>query len=362
MKTRCAPLVSVLRDPMSLTRLDSAAWDRLIRQAGHAGLLGRIALQADMYGATAGLEPAIRRHVAAARTLAERQRAAVAWEAHKLDEALAALGIPVVLLKGAAYALADLPPAQGRLFADIDLLVPKASLDDVEVALRLHGWHGTQHSAYDQRYYRQWMHELPPLTHIRRKTHLDVHHNLLPETARIRTRPELVLADAVALNGFRVLHTPSLEDMVLHSATHLFHEGEWGHALRDLVDLDQLLRDGLERANWWQGLLDRAEALNLMGPLALALRYTHHLLGTPIPQPVLARAAARFSPLAWPLRDALFLGGLSTAHPSCRLPQTALAAFVLYVRSHALRMPPHLLIPHLLHKAWIKRHPGKSNS
>jgi hypothetical protein len=30
--------------------------------------------------------------------------------------------------------------------------------------------------------------------------------------------------------------------MVLHSATHLFYDGELNHGLRDLVDLDDLLR------------------------------------------------------------------------------------------------------------------------
>jgi hypothetical protein len=27
----------------------------------------------------------------------------------------------------------------------------------------LAGWAATHHDAYDQRYYRQWMHELPPM-------------------------------------------------------------------------------------------------------------------------------------------------------------------------------------------------------
>jgi hypothetical protein len=125
----------------------------------------------------------------------------------------------------------DLPPAQGRLFADIDILVPKAALAQAESTLMLHGWLSSHHSAYDQRYYRRWMHELPPMTHIRRKSNLDVHHNLLPETARLRTRPELVIAASQPIPCYQSLRLPCLEDLVLHSATHLFHEGEWSHAL-----------------------------------------------------------------------------------------------------------------------------------
>ena len=193
MKECCQPLLSVLADSQTMAGLDPSDWDLLIRQASGAGLLSRLALEADALGLTESLGKPIQRHLIAAGTLAERQRRAVAWEARKLDQALASLRIPVVLLKGAAYTLAELPPARGRLFADVDILVPKSSLGEVEAALLMHGWHGTQHSAYDQRYYRQWMHELPPLTHIRRQTHLDVHHNLLPETARLKTMPERVL-------------------------------------------------------------------------------------------------------------------------------------------------------------------------
>jgi hypothetical protein len=351
MNRRCADLLAILRAPERMTGLSLAAWDRLLPQAAAAGLLARLAVLAEDLGLTDALPPPVRPHLRAALTLAARQRRAVAWEARQLDAALAATGMPVLLLKGAAYVLGELPPARGRLFADIDILVPKAQLGLAEAQLMLHGWHATQHSDYDQRYYRQWMHELPPMTHIRRQSHLDVHHDLLPETARRKTQPERVIEAAQPLAGYRCLHLPCLEDLVLHSATHLFHEGEWGHALRDLTDLDALLRLGLQREGWWRDLLGRARQLDLDYPLALALRYARRLLATPVPQEVLAEAARTSNRLAWPLRDALFLRGFSAAHADCGLPGTAFAAFLLYVRAHWLRMPLHLLLPHLLYKA-----------
>ncbi len=382
---RCPLLLTVLREPARMTRLDLAAWDRLLPQAHAAGLLARLAVLADGLGLTADLPAPVKPHLTAARTLAERQHRAVLWEAHKLDAALASLGVPVLLLKGAAYVLGDLPPARGRLFSDIDILVPKAALGAVEAQLMLNGWHATNHSDYDQRYYREWMHELPPMTHLRRGSHLDVHHNLLPETARLQTRPDRVIAASTPLAGHRCLRLPCLEDLVLHSATHLFHEGEWGHGLRDLADLDALLRLGMQRPSWWAGLLARAHALNLAHPLALALRYAHRLLATPVSADVLTELGCNAGrqpladavvrghkdepphapspprrPLPWPVfstrlpwlwRDALFLRGFSAAHADCALPGTALATFLLYVRAHALRMPLRLLLPHLLYKA-----------
>ena len=49
-----------------------------------------------------------------------------------------------------------------------------------EAALMLDGWASGHRSAYDQRYYRTWMHELPPMQHIQRGTVLDVHHAIAP--------------------------------------------------------------------------------------------------------------------------------------------------------------------------------------
>ncbi|MFN3595297.1 MAG: nucleotidyltransferase family protein [Thiobacillaceae bacterium] len=398
---RCPLLIATLRDPACLATLSLADWDRLLPQARAAGLLARLAVRADDLGLTPQLPAAVQAHLTAARTLAERQRRAVVWEARKIDAALAATGLPVLLLKGAAYVLGRLPPARGRLFSNIDILVPKAGLGHAEAQLMLHGWHATHHDAYDQRYYRQWMHELPPMTHIRRGSHLDVHHNLLPETARLRTSPERVIADSTPIPGHRCLRLPRLEDLVLHSATHRFFEGEWQMGLRDLTDIDALLRLGAARPGWWDDLLARARELNLTYPLALALRYTRRLLATPVPDAVASKlgltrlspatlnerrhghAALRGAPadpgsvgrqsladiperpeaktvrpgrLGWLWRDALFLRGLAATHADCALPGTHLATFVLYVRAHWLRMPLHLLLPHLLYKATRSRH------
>jgi hypothetical protein len=257
----------------------------------------------------------------------------------------------VLLLKGAAYAIADLPPAAGRLFGDIDILVPRDQLGQTEGALMLAGWHTQKQDDYDQRYYRRWMHELPPMTHIRRGTVLDVHHNLLPETARIRTHAAPILEAAQALADPAGLSIPTHTDLVLHSACHLFHEGEWGHGLRDLVDLDAMLREFLAEPGFWPNLLARARILNLGRPLYYALDTCQRWLLTPIPDQIIAECPS--PPPTWqrPLMRLLFDAGLASAHPSCEGPLSQLTRLVLYVRGHYLRMPLRLLIPHLLHQA-----------
>lgn len=347
----CQPLLDVLRDPAHMATLALGEWDLVLRQAGAAGLLSRIAVQAETLGLNTCMPDVVRPHLTAARSVAATQRQAVRWEARRVARALADIDGPVLLLKGAAYAIADLPPAAGRLFGDIDILVPRAQLAQVEGALLLAGWHTQKQDDYEQRYYRRWMHELPPMTHIRRGTVLDVHHNLLPETARVHTQAAPILAAAQALDDPRGLAIPCETDLVLHSACHLFHEGEWGHGLRDLVDLDAMLRAFSLSPDFWPTLLTRARTLNLGRPLYYALDCCRRWLHTPIPANVIVDCPQR--PPAWQraMMRKLFDAGLASAHRSCRGRLAGLAAFTLYVRGHYLRMPWHLLLPHLLHQA-----------
>ena len=348
-------LLLALTDPRSMAKFDLDAWDALVPQAYSAGLLGRMAALARQVGIESAIPLPVWRHLRAALTTAEQQNRAVHRELRELSETLADTTGPVVLLKGAAYAAGGLAPGPGRLFSDIDLLVPKNLLYATEAALMLGGWNSNSHDAYEQRYYREWGHELPPMIHIKRQTVLDVHHNILPETARIKTRPELILADARPLPDFPRFSTPAPVDLVLHSATHLFHEGEWEHGLRDLVDLDALLREYGRAADFWDRLFERAAVLNLGLPLFYALRYGERILHTPCPADWARRCPARPGRAGAALMDALFVGAFATAHHSFRTAWSGPGVLGLYVRSHWLRMPMHLLAPHLIRKSWEKR-------
>jgi hypothetical protein len=286
-------LLRALREPSAMAAFDADTWDFVVRQASSAGLLGRLGALARRAGIEGALPLTVRRHLTAALTIAEQQQRAVRWELIQLTDALAELDGPILLLKGAAYAAAELPPAGGRLFSDIDILVPKAQIGATEAALMLDGWVSGQRSAYDQRYYREWMHEIPPMTHIRRQTALDLHHNILPETARLRTRAEPILARARPLPEFPRFSIPTPVDLVLHSATHLFHEGEWEHGLRDLVDLDAMLREFGASPGFWDELLAVAGEMNLGRPLFYGLRYCRRLLETPMPNGLSERCPSR---------------------------------------------------------------------
>src|SRR5690606_20288993 len=108
-------LMQALCQPQGLVALTPGEWDLLIRQARSADLLARIAELAEGAGVWAQLARAPREHLASARQLARRQHAELRHEVRHIAQALRPLGVPVVLLKGAAYVLQDSAAALGRM-------------------------------------------------------------------------------------------------------------------------------------------------------------------------------------------------------------------------------------------------------
>ncbi|MBK1715702.1 nucleotidyltransferase domain-containing protein [Rubrivivax gelatinosus] len=344
-------LVEVLLEPARALSLPLAGWDLLLRQARRANLIAR--LHDVLADAGVAAPPPARLHLQAARRIADAQRQRMRWELGCIAQALAGVTPCAVVLKGGAYLALDLPLARSRLYGDLDLLVPRAELAEVESALLIHGWVFEPLSAYDEQYYRRWMHELPPMRHRRRGTALDVHHTLLPLTSRTALATPALFEDLRPLAAWPGLATLAPPDLLLHSATHLFHEGEFANGLRDLFDLDALVRHHGADAGYWERVVERAGRLGLRRPLHYALRHSARALGTPVPAAVqreLEAAAPR-----WPLPavlDACYERALQPQHPSCETPAAAGARALLYLRSHWLRMPLPLLVRHLARKAW----------
>ncbi|TDP74596.1 nucleotidyltransferase domain-containing protein [Roseateles toxinivorans] len=337
-------------------------WEDLLGQARQARLLSRLARHLLGPDAEQTVLPLARPYLEGAQRLADRQRHEVQWEVDCLRRALGALDVPVVLLKGAAYLMAGLPPGEGRLFADIDIMVPKERIAEVEGALFAAGWISEERDPYNQRYYREWMHEVPPLRHVQRDTYLDLHHTITPPTSRFKVEGSSLMARAVEIRGrpgFKVL-MPT--DMVLHSAVHLFQEGEFGHGLRDLLDLRDLIEHFQVQPEFWSELIERAEVLGLQIPLHHAHLHLRRLFGFTAPSEVAHRIEANGPGAASKVLMGWLLGlALRPDHPSCDSRWTRVARWVLYVRSHVLRMPLRLVVPHLLRKAWMRHFPQETN-
>ncbi len=354
-------LLAALRDPAHAAGLGVEAWDLLLRVAWHARLLGRLAVVMDEMGLTSQLPAKVLDHFAAARVFVSQRQRAARWEINRVLAALGDSEVPLVLLKGSAYILAELPPARGRLLSDVDLLVPAASLDSVEQTLLGSGWESVKLEEYDQRYYRTWMHELPPLRHPERGLEVDIHHTISPLTSRLNPDPEKLFQDSIPLADGR-LRVLQPVDMVLHSAVHLFYDGEFINGLRDLVDLADLFGHFGARAMFWDELVQRAREQDLQRPLFYAMRYTQRLLGADIPATAMTDIGTGAPPrFILRLMDRLIAWVMIPDHPDFPQRSTAIAQWLLYVRSHWLRMPPGLLLKHLMRKQimrWKRRKPS----
>lgn len=351
-----ALLITILKNPERARHLCQSDWDVLIRQARHANLLGRLFRILESLGELPSTQARPHHHLLSGSVVADRQQLVIKHEVGLLHQTFSRRNIPFILLKGAAYVAAGMPAARGRVFADIDILVPRELLGNAESALMLTGWVSTALDAYDQRYYRQWMHELPAMQHMFRGTTLDVHHTILPPTSGLKPDPALLIEASIELPGMPGVRILCPADMVLHSATHLFHEGEPDNLLRDLTDLDELLRYFAAQDGFWNKLTARARLLQLGEPLRLALRYTRLLLDTPVPAEILQETGALVtSGFRQRLLDAIYLRVLQPQHSSTADALSPMARKLLYIRSHWLRMPPHLLACHLGRKALFSR-------
>lgn len=325
-------LCRLLADPSAVAGIQD--WTSLISVARAESLIGSLAWRLK------GLDlPAeVARTLELARKDLDQVRAQALWEAEMARRALAPTRAPVVLLKGTAYAAAGLSAGLGRSIGDLDILVPRSDLPAVEQALLGAGWEWVKSDPYDDHYYRSWMHELPPLIHKERDRMIDVHHTILPLTARPRPDAEAMVADSVPLkNG---LHVLAPVDMVLHAVAHLLADGDLSGGLRNLWDIDRMIRDFAAVDGFWERLEDRARRHQLLGPLRRAVRLASDLYSTPVPD-----RWRRPTP-----SDSLFRRRL-LARDGWGRERRPVLRLAFYARSHWLRMPPLMLARHLWKKA-----------
>lgn len=345
-------LAEVLRNPALVLEFGEQDFERLLVLADLARLTAALGYRIEQAGLWGDIPEKVRDRFQASYRLADFRNRQLRWEMECLERILRKAEFEVVVLKGGAYLLLGLPWAWRRLPADLDVLVAREHLPAMESLLLAEGFEPVKLHPYDQRYYREWMHELPPLRHPERGVEVDIHHALLPMTARLHADPKLLWSAARAIPGsrFKVLGP---EDMILHAVVHLFYDSDLNNRLRDLVDIDELLRHfSAGQVGFWPGLIERARSHRLEKPLAHALHYSHWFLSTPVPEG-LGLQAISLSSRKW--MDFLVVQSLFPQLPGHSSSIAAIARWLLYLRSHYLRMPLKLLLPHLLYKAarWV---------
>ena len=256
-------LVHALRDPAATGALDANDWTALIAMARAEQLIGTLAHRLSGEAVPAKVAEILKD----ARSNAAHQKRSALWEGDCAARALADYDGKVVLLKGTAYVTAGLRAGEGRHIGDLDILVARKDLPQVEaLLLEKGGWEWVKEDAYDDAYYRDHMHELPPMIHKDRDRMIDVHHTTLPLTAGPTPDAKAMLADAVKpspLQGRGLgegesiapavnlnsppsqpsplkrggLYVLSPTDMVIHCAAHLIADGDLAGGMRNLWDM-----------------------------------------------------------------------------------------------------------------------------
>lgn len=332
-------LVSVLGHPELARNLDEIEWNQIIQAARQTELLGQLSAAIQETMAPEDIHWRLKRAFDLELLTAQRRSEAAIWEIRNIRH-LIPKDIAIVVLKGCAYVLANDRNASGRQFSDVDILVAEEHLGIVESALISGGWKPSQVSAYDQKYYRNWMHEVPPMEHVRRHTTVDLHHAIIPPISRFAFDPKRLNESAIEMMPGIFILSPA--DRVIHSAIHAFQEGLATKALRDLYDIACLMRQHFSEQQAYMRLIIRAEELGLKPILLAGLEASTLVFDTTSPHSETPGLRGKW---------------LASAALNAIKPQTSRGEIMeklLLAHSHWMKMPWSILVPHLIHKSWLR--------
>lgn len=186
--------------------------------------------------------PEAQRHFFSGKVYADKQHLTCFNELRELCPALQGFQDDILFVKGIAYKLRGLNMAQGRLFSDLDLLVSKSNFMPCVEFLKTIGFLEAEQTDYDRHYYLNWSHQYPPLFHYLRGSSIDLHHAIIPVTAKthIDVQDYILQAQDIGLHNVKL---PSDSYLFIHAAVHLFLQEETHKLVKDLCELNELGRE-----------------------------------------------------------------------------------------------------------------------
>ena len=195
--------------------------------------------------------------------------------------------IPVMLLKGAHLARFTYADAGMRNMADVDLMVPRERLADAERVFLSEGYGPTPRPNIEQ--FCSWSNHLAKL----RKPgspEVEIHWGLERPTSPFRIDIEGLWARSRAAELEDVpVRLLSVEDLLLHLTLHVsYHHGFQRSAVKGLVDVHVVVARHAPDIDW-SLLTERSREWDAGSFLYATLCLSTQILGTPVPQNVLAR-------------------------------------------------------------------------
>lgn len=333
-------LISFFYEPSLSKILSPEQWQTLILILRYERLLATFSFFYRSSNSWNDLPDFVKHHLINAEIMSQRQAKQVVFEADQLRDLLEKEAPEFLFLKGAAYTLTNNPASVGRTFSDIDILVKKETIPELEKSLLFKGWISQPVNDYDENYYREWTHEIPPMVHSARGTVIDVHHNLIPPVSgRAPDITEFVNYREV-VNGFAVLSPPA---MLLHSSIHLMFNEDFKQSFRDLFDI-KAISENYGGDTFWKESVDLALRTGFYKELFLALRYASRRL--PFTLPDLIANNVPYSRFKLALLDWIFDRALAPSHPTCEVAGQKFAFFLAWCRGHWCKMPLHILLYH----------------
>lgn len=315
-------------------------WTIFLQQAREQGLTARFYYLLQQRQLLDQVPKQVRLHGLSGARYAEKQQHSLFFELLQLEPLFAEADFPCVLLKGAAYRALALPLSYGRLYSDIDLLVPLQQLKLVRDKLFFCGFREGQLSAYDRHFYLQWSHQNPPLQHYLRGSVIDLHHHIFPPASakQINVAPLFEHASRIAGSAFQV---PDIAHLFIHAAVHLFYQEETHKLVKDIIDLNDLLLE-VQRQEQLSFLLQQAKLMAVQSAVINAAWVLRKLFASSAARELLSAVPAN-------VPQSLVCKLLLWMLPGTGV-KAGLARQLWFVRGYSLKMRWHILLYHTLAK------------
>lgn len=284
-------LISGRSPAVDLASFAPEDWSLLLQAAHQEGVGPLLYWRLSKSGKLTSLPEEVRNSLRAiyARTWAQNQK--LFEELRNIARLFHEQDIPLVVLKGACFALTIYPEIGLRPMGDLDVLVPAARLAEaVEITKSLGYAEAVPEASpglHDLLSHHACLQKTGPAPVV-----LEIHNSLVADRTFAYAVPvdwfweQTEPLDCAAKDGFENLLVLTPTAQLLYAASHamLQHGGHLA-PLRWFYDLDQLIRISGSRLDW-DLLLRQAQTFEWSSALQAALSQTQDLFDTPIPDPV----------------------------------------------------------------------------